>query len=270
LFDGKETGEKMCGNDSMETVTTKNVKGIIIMEKNPIDEKAFRNLVNTILCPLLGAYLHDDSLLSTSREHEASILETGGGTVIVLKPYRNALFKLKMARAQKFSKDELKIAKDFCSEISKISNLDDAEYKEELIQNISNRIVVKQFPIVQVALKTVLSQFNIWSSQTYEGKQIVYSIGISPIEDNVNDGASVILNDLWKEPFAPVLTNGYDTFLKVSQYGHIIKFDQLNHIDTRLLAPYRLQALADWAVEDNVAVVLNQHGEILIVPGRNK
>lgn len=227
-----------------------------------MNEPEFRPLVDKILCPLLGAKLEPGFMISTKREKEESILQDGGGLKLALKPLRQTEYKLVIVRSQIFSADERKIAEAFCKEIGKIAELNSPEYEDELILGVSSRIIAKQYPKVTDTLQSVLHQFDLWASQTYEGRQITAAVGISPEAENES---SSTLSEFWQQPFAPVLTNGYDTLLLTSTDTKVVKFEQLSLPDgISLLAPYRLQALVNWTTEDKIIVVLNQHGETLI------
>lgn len=105
----------------------------------------------------------------------------------------------------------------------------------------------------------------VWSSETYEGQRIVASVGL----DVVPPGTGVGLSELWDEPFAPVLTNGFDTLLVVGSDSEIQSLCKLETRNESRTAPYRMCEIACWASGSKIAVVLNQRGEILVFQGES-
>jgi hypothetical protein len=68
-----------------------------------------------------------------------------------------------------------------------------------------------------------------------------------------------------RESFSAVLTNGFDTILKCNFRGAIVGHDTLKSPEiVPQYAPYRLGAIAHWATDDRLALVLNRAGEILV------
>jgi hypothetical protein len=162
-------------------------------------------------------------------------------------------------RSPTFTGRERKLAGQFISELAAVVKLGAGDYEPELIRAIP-RLVVAAHLGGGTRLRSVLERLETWSSQTYEGQRIVAAIGL----DAIPAGTSIALDDLWEEPFGPVLTNGFDTLLVVGSDSQIQGVQQISTSSVSSTAPYRLREVACWAKGERISVVLNQHGEVLV------
>jgi hypothetical protein len=74
------------------------------------------------------------------------------------------------------------------------------------------------------------------------------------------------MSEISDEDFSSVLTNGFDTLLSFDSQGRLVRHETLEQPSTLpQFAPYRQGAMANWARDGRVALVLNRLGEILIL-----
>ena len=221
-----------------------------------MDQDTFRQIVGDNLVPMLQATLQPDAVESTNREALASYLDP---TRLAVKPERGAGYRLVLTRSQGFTPRERTLAGHFIAELAAVVALNAGDYQPDLLRAIQMRVVARDLA-GGPRLLSILERLQTWSSQTYEGQRIVASVGL----DIVDAGTDILLDDLWDQPFGPVMTNGYDTLLVVgvdSQVGDLL---QLTTGQVARTAPYRLREIACWASGDRIAAVLNQRGEILL------
>jgi hypothetical protein len=106
-----------------------------------------------------------------------------------------------------------------------------------------------------------LEKFSAWAAEQYEGRPIVAAVGIDP-----SASGSVPIASVWKEAFAPVLTNGLDTILVVDASSQVVNLlaARMSSGAAPSLSPNRYRSIAEWATGERIAVSLNRNGEILV------
>jgi hypothetical protein len=81
------------------------------------------------------------------------------------------------------------------------------------------------------------------------------SLGYGPVK----------LEELWREDFSRVLSNGFDSMYVCGSDGRVFKVNYLPHPPSVEFAPYRLGSIAAWCRSaQRVAIVLNRSGEVLV------
>lgn len=221
-----------------------------------MDQESFLQVVDEYLVPMLQGTLAPGTVPSTPREGLTSYANLNQ---LKVKPTRDAGYRLVINRSPTFTDRERELAGQFISELAAVVKLNAGDYEPELIRAIPRRVVAAHLG-GGTRLHSVLGWLETWSSQTYEGQRIVASIGL----DAIPAQTSIALDELWEEPFGPVLTNGFDTLLVVGSDSEIRGVKQLYTPRVSRTAPYRLREVACWANRKRISVVLNQHGEILV------
>ena len=221
-----------------------------------VDQDDFRQVVNDYLVPMLQATLEPDGVPSSNREALASYVNLNR---LEVKPRRDAGYRLVLTRSPTFTSRERELAGQFVNELAEVVGLSAGGYQPDLIRAIPRRVVAIHLNGGQ-ALLSILERLETWSSQTYEGQRIVASVGL----DDAPAATGIALDDLWDEPFGPVMTNGYDTLLVAGRDSDVKSVLQLSTRNESRTAPYRLREVACWASGTRIAAVLNRHGEILV------
>lgn len=222
-----------------------------------MNQVEFRMVIADTLVPMLQGRLSDDVLSSTTRQQLASYVVNANR--LAVKPAANSGYRLVISRSQVFTDLERQLAGQFMEELASAIAVDAGPFQPELIRAVPRRVVATHLGGGDL-LRNVLEQLETWSSQTYEGQRIVAAIGL----DQAPGASGIAVQQLWEQPFGPVLTNGFDTLLSVGSDGEISGLLQLSSNDSSRTAPYRLREVACWAIDGRVSVVLNLHGEILV------
>lgn len=226
-----------------------------------MDEEQFRAIVRKELVPLLQGVLESNSVPSKPQEHLASY---AGPCMLLLKPAREANYRVPISRSQPFTTQERDLVGLFITELATVAAMQAGECEADLLKAIPRRVVAKHLG-GGIPLREVLEHLEDWSSQSYEGQRIVASIGLAVAPSS----SGIPLAGLWDEPFGPVMSNGFDTIIIVGKNGAIRKFHQLSTKQLSSTAPYRLGAIACWARRTRISVVLNRHGEILVFQNKS-
>jgi len=181
-----------------------------------------------------------------------------------IKAQEGDVERLVLYRQPGFTPEELALTKDFVAELVAIHDAAFSEYRADLFTFLPLRAIARHLGGLG-AVAPILRQFEAWSARTYEGGAITSSIGIDP---NAN-GQADNLDEIFEEDFSAVLSNGFDTLLVVTPDCEVAEAGQLTANQIGLdYVPYRLNAVADWADGERVALVLNRLGEQLVFRNR--
>ena len=229
-----------------------------------MDQEQFHQVVDGNLVPMLQATLQAQAQTSTPQEALVAYVDP---IHIGVKPTRDAGYRLILTRSQPFTPQERRLAGHFIQELAAVIALEAGAYQPDLLRAIQRRVVARDLAegTRRASLISVFERLETWSSQTYEGQRIVSSVGL----DGDPAGTGIPLDDLWNEPFAPVLTNGFDTLLVAGSDSEVNGVVQLRTGESSRTAPYRMGEIAWWASGDRIATVLNQRGEILVFKARS-
>ena len=100
-----------------------------------------------------------------------------------------------------------------------------------------------------------------WADRHYEGRSVTGALGFDPRAQ----GGSIGLVELSSLEFAAVLSNSVDTMISVDPRGRVVGHECLTTPATPPpFAPYAHAALAAWAVDGRVVLVLTEKDEILV------
>ena len=224
-----------------------------------IDE--LRIALDTYLGPLLSAQILPGTVSCRANSRRVAALEP---CKTAIKAHEKDVERIVLYRQPGFTPEELEITKDFVEELVAIHDAAAPQYRAELFTFLPSRAIARHLGGLD-AVSQILRQFEIWSARTYEGGAITSSIGIDP--DASGHGNN--LNEIFDQDFSAVISNGFDTLLVVTPDCEVSGSGQLTANQIGLdYVPYRLNAIADWASGERIALVLNRLGEQMIF--RNK
>jgi hypothetical protein len=227
-----------------------------------------RQLADEYLVPFFsGAKVLPQISASSAREQCIAFSDV---CTLAFKVSRQDLERLQLHRSQAFIPDnagvvnEKRVVTAFIETLQRIEPGLQQAYRADLLTHLERRVVCRTMADAEFEpiLLEAVDQLAVWSSRLYEGHPITCALGFVP-NDNTQ---SVSLRDTWKFDFSAVLTNGYDTILKVNHAGQVLGHESLafpNPVPS--FAPYRLAPLAAWAQDGRMAVALNRTGEILVL-----
>lgn len=235
------------------------LSSVLSEAKLTIDE--LREALGTYLAPLLSARVLPETVACQATSPRVASLEPSRTAI---KAENAGVERLVLYRQPGFTPEELALTKDFVEELVAIHDAAGPAYRAELFTFLPARAIARHLGGI-AAVSPILRQFEAWSARTYEGGAITSSIGIDP---NAN-GQGNNLSEIFQEDFSAVISNGFDTLLVVTPDCEVSGSGQLAANQLGLdYVPYRLNAIADWAHDGRIALVLNRLGEQLIFRNR--
>lgn len=229
-----------------------------------MQEERFRELLDMYFLPMLSG-----TTLGTSTGSSAahSIVAYENPCSLFMKPEKAAAFRVRLQRSQAFTPEEKELANLFGEEFALVASAPQSLYLDDLMSALPRRVIARLLATRngQSTLQQAIHQFESFASQTYEGNPVVAALGVT---GSVGHGP-IRLNDLWKEDFSVVLSNGFDSIYVCGSDGRAFNLEYLAPGPTDLLAPHRLASIAAWCDRHKrrAALVLNRNGEILVFGG---
>ena len=234
-------------------------------------KKAIIQAVTEFLAPLFGPateILDDDY----TRENFDDIAEMNGRRFMLrIALTGNAEDEVYMFRAIPFTDTEQRIAHNILEEWQTIfttPHIDD--YAAVCIRQAQLIGIAKILsPQRHSTVLGILSLLSFWSSETYEGDKISFSIAIDEADQRP---AQVNFFDVCKEDYAKVLTSGCDTLLVCNAEGGITAYCQAAMPDeakaAQVYAPLPFMPVAYWTSQHRCTFCLSRNGDILIFKNR--
>jgi len=137
-------------------------------------------------------------------------------------------------------------------------------FAEDLFTVFHRRVIARAVggADLQSHVPEVLDHFSALASRSYEGERARAAVGFVPADTSTG----VSYSEARKKDFSIVLSNGFDTLLKLNGNGMIVGHEAINPPGSKCrFAPYRMARIASWATDGRFAIVLNQQGDILIL-----
>ncbi|MFC5454264.1 hypothetical protein [Prosthecobacter fluviatilis] len=233
-----------------------------------MDESKLRQLAKTHLLPWFsGASIDQKSVKSSTKDAQVAFVDP---CTIAFKAQSEDSFRLHLKRSQAFDNlgggklAEIDLVKAFVQVVGKMQGGLNSWYQADLASMFPRRVIAKSLCSVKVeeeAFLSVLDQMSLWAGRQYEGRPIAAAIGFSRKEFT----GGTHFRDICDHDFSAVLSNGFDTMLICDFNGKICGHEQLKQPPhPPPFSPNRLQAIAEWANDGNIAIALNRSGDILI------
>ena len=234
-------------------------------------QKAVIQAVTEFLAPLFGpaTEILDDEY---TRENFDDIAEMNGRCFMMRVALTgHAEDDVYIFRAIPFTETEQHIARNILAEWKKIFStprIDD--YAAVCIRQAQLIGIAKILsPKRHVTVLGILNLLSFWSSETYEGEKISFSVAIDEADPRP---AQVNFFDVCKEDYAKVLTSGCDTLLVCNAEGGITAYCEALMPDEKeaahVYAPLPFLPVAYWTSQQRCAFCLSKNGDILIFKNR--
>lgn len=197
-----------------------------------MDEAAFRLLLMEHLVPMLaGTDL--GSTKQSSPRHDLVAYESP--VALLMKPSRDARYRIQLVRSQAFTSEEKRLVELFVEELAEIASQTDAAHLSDFMSAVPRLVISKFLPrnTGRATLEQVIRDFEALSSQTYEGHPVVAALGIT---GSVGHG-SIRLEELWREDFSRVISNGFDSMYLCGSDGRVFNVDYLPDPSSVQFAP---------------------------------
>jgi len=229
-------------------------------------EVDFRHLLKDHMVPMLaGTGLGGTK--SSSLKHALVAYENP--CALLMKPSLDEVYRVRLERSQAFTPEEKRLVTFFMEELAEIVNQADAAHFRDLMIAMPRRVISKFLPgrRGRRTLEQAIRDFEALASQTYEGRPVVAALGMT---GSMGHGP-ITLEELWREDFSRVLSNGFDSMYVCGSDGRVFKVIYLPPPSSVQFAPFRLGSIAEWCGEEKkqrVAIVLNRSGEVLVFKDR--
>ena len=230
-------------------------------------KKAIIQAVTEFLAPLFGpaTEILDDEY---TRESFDDVAELNGRLFMLrIALTGRAEDEVFMFRAIPFTETEQHIARNILAEWQKIftaPHLDD--YAAVCLRQAQLIGIAKILsPEHHATVQGILNLLSFWSSETYEGDKISFSVGIDE-----NDGGPAPVNffDICNEDYAKVLTSGCDSLLVCNAEGGITAYCEsplpAEAEAAHVYAPLPFLPVAYWTSQNRCAFCLSKNGDILV------
>jgi hypothetical protein len=230
-----------------------------------MNEDDFRALLTDHFVPLLaGTKLGD--MRSSSASHKKFVVHDTQ-CVLLMKPFQEAEYRIELHRSQAFTSEEKRLVQLFMRELSLIAEQPNDIHVRDLMSSIPRRVISKFLADGpgHGTLHDAIREFEAMASQTYEGHPVVMALGMT---GSVAHGP-IKLEEIWREDFSRVVSNGFDSMYKCGSDGHVFNVHYLPPPSKVEFAPFRLGSIANWCRNKRVAIVLNRSGEVLVFKDKN-
>lgn len=233
-------------------------------------EPSLRDLATEYLLPFFsGAWIEDREYSSSPRDQ---LVAYRTPCSVLIKLNRSDRHRIAVTRSQPFVKrstnivPETDVMKAFVKTISAMSSFMKTEFKDDILSTLQRRIVAKSIFAGkwQESYLNGIDILNNWGEKLYEGAPISAAIGYRSMQ---NQEFSTTIEELSRESFGCVLSNGHDTILEFDYSGGFVGLKSLQaSAAVPSYCPFRQSAIGEWttAHEARVAMSLNRLGEILI------
>ena len=236
-----------------------------------MEKTEFYNILQKLVLPLFtGSYI-DGEEESSSRDSEVAI---GKKNSLLIKPSKQDEYRLVLKRGQAFQNFEIALLKSILSEINTISelNLQDSNYVANLqshaIEKSICRSLCDQEDTVSVMLG-ILSELDMWSSRTYEGKKISICTVLNLSMDLSQEEGSIYYTDVMNKDFYALLTDGEYSAIEFDKNGILNGYVQmLSRKGAPAVSPYKYEAIAKYCNDKRIGLVLTSYGDFLIFKNR--
>ncbi len=227
-----------------------------------MEKERFIELLRENLIPMFSGARVGKGCKATTRQQRVAL---HGPCKLLIRPKSDSAYRLELVRSQKFITQEKQLVELFMEEFESILSVNE-DLLEDVMPSLLRRVIAKLlFPQASNTIQKGILQFEELASQTYEGRPVVSALGITGSQGH----GEVRMEDLWKEDFSRVVSNGFDSMFQCGRDGRIFNVSYLrSDVQSPLLAPFRLSAVSQWANKSRIALVLNRNSEILIFKDR--
>jgi len=231
-----------------------------------MDKEQLIDLANDFLIPFIpGSLIYGEE----SSNEDDEIVDFITNAKIAFKTDVKDDYRIFINREQPFESKfnnyitEYRVIKSFVETIRSMKRGLSSWYHSDLRTAIPRRVIARVLSKNTNSRNTILKIIDTlsqWSERRYEGSPIVASIGF----DSSSLASGINFQDICCEQFISVISNGLDTLLVLDYGGNISSYQSLEYSNKSIFSPCRYSSIANWTTFENIAIVLNTVGEILI------
>jgi hypothetical protein len=173
-------------------------------------------------------------------------------------------FQFNLRRSQRFIQADAAFVNSVIGNLNLVAKLEKTPYFTELVGSAIRRSVASQaIPTATGLADGLLRDLELWSEETYEGKQISALLGIRghPVAN-----AEVDFRSITRQAYGKVVASSMDIIPTMNAGGRFCGYEMLpdENSEVGVMAPRRFARAARWASKGKVAMVLSRNGEILV------
>lgn len=227
-----------------------------------MDREGFKALLGQHIAPMFpGCSIEDeDDAVRRSRKRAMQL----DPQRIKARWDNEHFFQFNLRRSQEFSQQNAAFVNTVILNLNEVAPVEATPYFSEMIGAAIRRAVATEAaPNFTNSTNEILRELEQWSEETYEGRPISAALGITPTAPVAN---AVGLRQLLEKSFSRVATGSLDAIATFANNGSFLGYQTLAPapIANTIKAPQRFAAIANWAINGNVGLVLSRNGEILV------
>jgi len=233
-------------------------------EKSEI-QQIFKEIVEDLLFPLFpGVRFGEPVWVAPPKAIKTKLVALENPARLNLSYKNDKTIRCQIERNQAFSTREQEVVENFLNNIDRVFNDWRTPYARDTSSSFMSKIVAQSVSSKnEDFLLKILSVMTDWAQQTYEGQRISFSLGIkaSPSCGHVK------FEELFDSDFFKVISNGHDSIVVFDECQMLVGHERVDCPKEYgvMFSPIRFVNFAGWTNDnDNIAVVLNRNGEILI------
>ncbi len=229
-------------------------------------KEKFYYVINKLILPLFtGSELVGEED-SNTREAEIAL---GKQNTLLLKPEKNADYRLVIKRGRAFQQSELTLLKNILRETKNIAESGfDPSFEETLLDKAVEKAICDTVaPSASSTLLGLVDELTNWSNRTYEGKKINFGIILNLTEQT--EPLPLHFSNMLSSDFFALLSDGKNSFVEFNREGYLIGYVSLAKVRRfSSTAPHEFNYVAKYCGDKKVGIALTENGDLLIFKNR--
>ena len=247
--------------------------------KNSMGYDEYKNLIVNYILPLLG--ITSDNIEYHKIKNKNYLIEQKDG-YIYFSTYKDSLFRLSYDRV--ISDDNMSLIKNIIQSFFKVSkyrvensNSINVEYYSEVHKNNNYKLAIQKgicnwiIGYENDCVEELLSMLELWSVQTYEGKNVTLGFVINPESvSKFGDDYGDWLNFM-NEDFSAVFTDCIHSVIELDKNCNFVKYLSISEDDVverhqfSNILPYRFSNVIEKYVKGkSIGIFLLTNGDIIL------
>lgn len=234
-------------------------------------KEEFRRVTEKLILPLFTGSFISGEEISTPRDSEVAFGEKNS---ILIKPIKQADYRLVINRIQPFKSGEISLLKSIIRQFEEISTIEigDENYISLLQSHAIEKSICETLAEDAGATTTLLgiiAEIEKWASRTYEGRKVSFGIIINQMQDLSTELSKINYVDIMSQDFFALLSDGIHSYVEFGKNGNLLGYVQLSKIKmATTVAPYDFELVARYCNDKKIGLVLTHEGDILVFKNR--
>lgn len=233
-----------------------------------MEKEKFYKVINRLILPLFtGSFLAGEEP-STQRDSEVAY---GKQNTLLVKPSKNDEYRLIIKRGRAFQQFEMNLLRYALKQLNDIEemNIEDASYEKVLqLKAIEKAICQSLSMSAAEAMLGIITELEIWSNRTYEGRRPTFGIIINQT-DLPEDEKTIHYSHVLNKDFVALLSDGKNSYLEFDRTGHLMGYISLAKVRSYVTsAPNSFEFIARYCNERRIGIALTENGDLLVFRNR--